>query len=87
MKELFIVESQEGERIDRYLAEAMPDRSRSYVQKLIKTENVVVNGEPVKASYRLLIGDRLEITVPDAREPEIEAEERICLILCKRRGL
>ncbi len=75
MKELFIVESQEGERIDRYLAEAMPDRSRSYVQKLIKTENVVVNGEPVKASYRLLIGDRLEITVPDAREPEIEAEE------------
>ena len=53
----------------------MPDRSRSYVQKLIKTENVVVNGEPVKASYRLLIGDRLEITVPDAREPEIEAEE------------
>ncbi len=75
MKELFIVESQEGERIDRYLAEAMPDRSRSYVQKLIKTENVVVNGEPVKASYRLLIGDRREITVPDAREPEIEAEE------------
>ncbi len=75
MKELFIVESQEGERIDRYLAEAMPDRSRSYVQKLIKTENVVVNGEPVKASYRLLIGDRLEITVPDAREPESEAEE------------
>ncbi len=75
MKELFIVESQEGERIDRFLAEAMPDRSRSYVQKLIKTENVVVNGEPVKASYRLLIGDRLEITVPDAREPEIEAEE------------
>ena len=72
---MFIVESQEGERIDRYLAEAMPDRSRSYVQKLIKTENVVVNGEPVKASYRLLIGDRLEITVPDAREPEIEAEE------------
>ncbi len=45
------------------------------MQKLIKTENVVVNGEPVKASYRLLIGDRLEITVPDAREPEIEAEE------------
>lgn len=75
MKELFIVESQEGERIDRYLADMMPERSRSYVQKLIKTENVSVNGEPVKASYRLLIGDRLEITVPDIREPDIEAED------------
>ena len=48
MKELFIVESQEGERIDRYLAGAMPERSRSYVQKLIKTKNVLVNQEPVK---------------------------------------
>lgn len=75
MKELFIVESQEGERIDRYLAGAMPERSRSYVQKLIKTKNVLVNQEPVKASYRLLTGDRLEITMPDAREPEIEAED------------
>lgn len=74
MKELFIVESQEGERIDRYLADVMPDRSRSYVQKLIKTENVLVNQEPVKASYRLLIGDCLEITMPDAREPDIRAE-------------
>lgn len=75
MKELFIVESQEGERIDRYLAEAMPERSRSYIQKLIKDQNVLVNGNPVKASYRLLIGDCLAITLPEAMEPDIAAEE------------
>ena len=74
MKELFIVESQEGERLDRYLAAAMPERSRSYVQKLIKEQNVLVNGGPVKASYRLLIGDRLDITLPEAQEPDIVAE-------------
>lgn len=75
MKELFIVESQEGERIDRYLAETMPDCSRSYIQKLIKTQNVLVNQEPVKASYKLLIGDRLEIILPEVREPDIVAED------------
>ncbi len=75
MKELFIVESQEGERIDRYLAEAVPERSRSYVQKLIKEGHVLVNGEPVKASYRLLIGDCLAITMPEVQEPDIGAEE------------
>ncbi len=75
MKELFIVESQEGERIDRYLAEALPERSRSYVQKLIKEGHVLVNGEPVKASYRLLIGDCLAITMPEVQEPDIGAEE------------
>ena len=74
MKELFIVESQEGERIDRYLADVMPQSSRSYIQKLIKTQNILVNQEPVKASYRLLIGDCLEITIPDAKEPSIAAE-------------
>lgn len=74
MKELFIVESQEGERIDRYLAEVIPERSRAYIQKLIKMQNVLVNQEPVKASYRLLIGDRLEITMPETKEPDIEAE-------------
>ena len=36
MKEYFTVENQEGERIDRYLSEEMEDRSRSYIQKLIK---------------------------------------------------
>ena len=75
MKELFIVESQEGERIDRYLAEALPERSRSYVQKLIKEGHVLVNGEPVKASYRLLIGDSLDITMPEVHEQDIGAEE------------
>lgn len=74
MKELFIIESQEGERIDRYLADTMPKQSRSYLQKLIKGGNVLVNQEPVKASYRLLIGDRLEITLPDVKEPDIAAE-------------
>jgi 23S rRNA pseudouridine1911/1915/1917 synthase len=74
LKELFIVESQEGERIDRYLADTMPKQSRSYLQKLIKGGNVLVNQEPVKASYRLLIGDRLEITLPDVKEPDIAAE-------------
>lgn len=52
----------------------MPKQSRSYLQKLIKGGNVLVNQEPVKASYRLLIGDRLEITLPDVKEPDIAAE-------------
>ena len=36
MTEYFTVENEEGDRIDRYLAEEMPERSRSYLQKLIK---------------------------------------------------
>lgn len=74
MTEYFTVENEEGERIDRYLAEEVEDKSRSYLQKLIKNEYVKVNDKPVKANYRLILGDRVEVQFPDVTEPEIAAE-------------
>ena len=74
MKEYFTVENQEGERIDRYLSEEMEDRSRSYIQKLIKDQYVIVHQKPVKANYRLSLGDMVEITLPEAKEPDIIPE-------------
>lgn len=75
MKDFFTVENQEGERVDRYLSETLEDRSRSYIQKLIKEQYVFVNKKPVKASYRLLLGDQVEITLPEVKEPDIMPED------------
>ena len=74
MTEYFTVENEEGDRIDRYLAEEMPERSRSYLQKLIKEQYIKVNNKPVKANYRLVLGDRVEVCIPEAKEPDIEPE-------------
>jgi 23S rRNA pseudouridine1911/1915/1917 synthase len=74
LKEFYITENQEEERIDRYLAEMLPDCSRSYIQKLIKEKLVCVNKLPVKASCRLLPGDLVTVTVPESKEPDIEPE-------------
>ena len=75
MKEFFTVENQDGERIDRYLSVELEDRSRSYIQKLIKENHVTVNQKPVKANYRLSLGDRVEIDLPEAKEPDIKPED------------
>ena len=75
MKDFFTVENQEGERVDKYLSEVLENRSRSYIQKLIKDQCVIVNQKPVKASYRLLLGDRVEITLPEVKEPDIVPED------------
>lgn len=75
MIEYFTVENEEGERIDKYLAEMLEDKSRSYIQKLIKDKLVHVNEKPVKANYRLVLGDRVEITIPEIKEPDIVAED------------
>lgn len=74
MNEYFMVESEEGERIDRYLSEAVEGKSRSYLQKLIKDEYIKVNGKPVKPNYRLVLGDQVAVFFPDVTEPDILPE-------------
>ena len=47
----FIVdETNEDIRIDKYLALLMEDCSRSYIQKIIGNQSVVVNGKSVNAN-------------------------------------
>ena len=75
MREEFLVSwEEEGERIDKYLSALCPDLSRSYVQKLLKSGNVLVDGRQVKVSYSIQEGERIFLDVPEAVEPEIEAE-------------
>ena len=54
-----------GKRIDAYLASRFPDFSRSIVQKLIDADAVLVNGNPVRASYKVRVGDVVRIWLPD----------------------
>lgn len=75
MKQEFHLRDEEaGGRIDRYLADACPGLSRSYIQKLLKAGQVLVNGNEVKTSYVVAENDRIEVEAPEAVEPEIEAE-------------
>ena len=57
-----------------YLSESCPELSRSYIQKLLKSGQVLVNKKGVKASYVVSEDDHIELEVPAAVEPEIEAE-------------
>ena len=60
-----------GRRLDQFLAAHIEDTSRARVQQLISEEKVLVNGEIVKASYRLRGDERIEVigqvTLPPLR--------------------
>ena len=75
MKEFSIDRNTEGQRIDRYLSDELEDRSRSYIQKIMKEGYVKVNQKPVKSNYRLSFGDSVEVTLPEAKEPDIVPED------------
>ncbi len=69
------VEAQDaGKRMDKYLAEQFPDSTRSYLQKLLKDENVKMNGALVKASTKTCAGACIEVSIPEPVEAEILPE-------------
>lgn len=80
-KRRFEVEEPGGLRIDRYLSEQLPEISRSYLQKVIRDGGVLVSGSPVKANYKVNIGDVIELLLPPAVEPEIQPENLSLSIL------
>ena len=63
------------ERIDKVIAAAFADLSRSYLQKIIKEQQVFVNDKCVKANYRVKEGDVIRCRIPACVEPEIPAED------------
>lgn len=78
MMELFrfqITEEQDGERVDKCMAELIDSLSRSFIQKMIKEERVMANGNPVKANYRVQAEDDICFYLPEAVEPDIEPED------------
>lgn len=62
-----ITEEYEGERIDRCMAMLMDSLSRSYIQKLIREGQVLVNGGPVKNSYPVQTDDEVRFSLPPPR--------------------
>lgn len=67
-------ENEENIRLDAYLAEVMPELSRSKIQGFIKNSDILINGNAKKPSYSLKEGDRVEVNIPEEKNLKIEPE-------------
>lgn len=75
LEEYTVEESQSGMRLDKFLTEIYPDQTRSFLQKLVKSGEIKVNGKPViKASFVVEGGDQVSASIPTPQAVEIEAE-------------
>ncbi|MGD8623073.1 MAG: RluA family pseudouridine synthase [Anaerolineae bacterium] len=61
-------------RLDKFLAHRIEGLSRSAAQRLIGEGQVTVNGDPVKASYKVQAGDLLVALLPPEETPGLVAE-------------
>jgi len=72
---IIIDEKLEGTRIDMALSLAYEDRSRSFFQKLLDTENITVNGQVTESKkYKVKAGDIIQVTMPEPKLLAVEPE-------------
>ena len=83
-------------RLDRFLANNLPEYSRSRLQQLIRTGFVTLNGGATRARYLVHTGDKIELTEPPLEkldnqpEPiplEILFEDKDIIVINKPAGL
>lgn len=73
---VFLVgDGDENRRLDTFLAEKMPDISRSQLQRIIAVGAVQVNGIPAKPSGRTQRGDLILVHIPAPKPSQIVAED------------
>jgi 23S rRNA pseudouridine1911/1915/1917 synthase len=70
-RQLLFPDDRPAERLDTFIAESLPEVSRSQLKKLINSGQITLNGATTKASTKLKGGEQIQIELP-APEP-IEA--------------
>jgi 23S rRNA pseudouridine1911/1915/1917 synthase len=72
---LVVPEASSGSRLDKFLSEQLPERSRAYVQRLIDKGLVTLNRQRVKAHHSVKSGDIVEAILAPPEEPTLEAQD------------
>lgn len=96
-EKIFKIESEfVGERLDQYLVKAFEDKSRSFITKLIKNGDVLVNGNQVKPGYSLKLNDQIYVAINEPKSLDLEPvnldldivyEDSYLLVVNKPEGL
>lgn len=74
IKKIKVNDEFEGKRIDAYISSVDTQLSRTMIQKLIQEKNIKVNGKIVKASYKVVSGDEIEMEIPEPKEINLKPQ-------------
>ena len=75
MTPLHLRVEQAGRRADQFLADSLPQLTRSAAQKLLEDGAVTLNGKPVKKNYKTVPGDELVVALPDPAPVDIVPQD------------
>ena len=72
---LDVSEASAGARLDKFLAEALPEFSRTQIQRLIDAGQVRLPRGQATARYRVRAGDRIDLEIPPVKPTHLQPED------------
>jgi 23S rRNA pseudouridine1911/1915/1917 synthase len=67
-------EKDDRKRLDKFLQENLPDLSRSQIQRMVEAQEILVSGNPSKASYRIRGTEQIQICQQPKTSTDLEPE-------------
>lgn len=65
MRELQITENEAGQRLDKLLAKYMQEAPKSFLYKMLRKKNIVLNGKKATGNEKLHTGDKVKLFLSD----------------------
>lgn len=65
MKSFDIKENEAGQRFDKYLRKLLPDAPGSFIYKMLRKKNIVLNGTKATGAEQLKLGDQVSLYISD----------------------
>lgn len=71
-----ITDGEAGSRLDKFLVERLPKtHSRAYLQRLVRLNEILVDGKPAKSHHKLKVGEEIVVGIPRMIPMSIVPEE------------
>ncbi len=83
-------------RLDKFIADSIDGKSRSFLQKLFSENRILKGGKPLSKSYRVKPGDEISVILPPVRESsakpqniplDVVYEDDYLLVVNKPKGM
>ena len=65
MREIYIKENESGQRFDKFLKKYLSEAPGSFLYKMLRKKNIVLNGRKASGSEKLKKGDQVKLFLAD----------------------
>lgn len=80
MQEIQISANEAGQRLDKLLAKYLNEAPKSFLYKMLRKKNIVLNGKKASGNEKLVTGDSVKLFLSDETIQKFSKEIKICKV-------